>query len=113
MSIPVDKRELGDGWVLSCHGEDGGGLTLSDVTISRENLVCQVMGGESIFSPTFGDGIAEIAGSGSTRPLSEPVRAALQRHTPEESILDHIRVLILNAQRYGCWKVGVGGVCQV
>jgi hypothetical protein len=28
----------------------------------------------------------------------------------ESSILDHIRELILNAQRYGCWQVGVGGV---
>lgn len=30
--------------------------------------------------------------------------------TQESSILDHIRELILNAKRYGCWQVGVGGV---
>ena len=29
----VEKQELGDGWVLSCHGSDRGGLTLTDVTI--------------------------------------------------------------------------------
>jgi hypothetical protein len=28
----------------------------------------------------------------------------------ETSILDHIRELILNARRFGCWQVGVGGV---
>ena len=43
MSIPVEKRDLGDGWVLTCRGEDGGDLTLSDVNIKRENLICQGM----------------------------------------------------------------------
>lgn len=28
----------------------------------------------------------------------------------EESILDHIRILLLQAQKYDCWKPGVGGV---
>lgn len=31
----------------------------------------------------------------------------------EESILDEVRELILQAQRHGCWKVGVGGIGQV
>ena len=31
MSIPVERRELADGWVLTCRGKDGGDLTLSDV----------------------------------------------------------------------------------
>jgi hypothetical protein len=43
MSIPVEKRDLVEGWVLTCRGEDGGDLTLSDVTVKRENLVCQIM----------------------------------------------------------------------
>jgi hypothetical protein len=43
MSIPVEKRDLGDGWVLTCRGENGGDLTLSDVNIKRENLTCQGM----------------------------------------------------------------------
>jgi hypothetical protein len=41
MSIPVEKRDLGDGWVLTCRGEDGGDLTLTDLVVKRENLVCQ------------------------------------------------------------------------
>jgi hypothetical protein len=41
MSIPVEKRDLADGWVLTCRGADGGDLTLTDLTIKRENLTCQ------------------------------------------------------------------------
>jgi hypothetical protein len=115
MSIPVEKRELGDGWVLSCNGDDGGGLTFTDVTIKRENLVCQIMGGDTLFFPMFSDGESENATCGAASTTAQPVPAVTQRHDNnyEESILDHIRELILNAQRYGCWKVGVGGVSQV
>lgn len=108
MSIPVERRDLGDGWVLTCHGHDGGGLTLSDVNIKRENLVCQVMGGDTLFFPVFSseeeDYIATAVpngSNGSQHPLGPH---------EEESILDHIRVLLENAQRYGCWEEGVGGV---
>lgn len=103
MSIPVERRDLGDGWVLTCHGHDGGGLTLSDVNIRRDNLVCQVMGGDTLFFPVFSseeDNLA--AGLSATRPPKGPHE--------EESILDHIRVLIENAKQYGCWEDGVGGV---
>lgn len=41
MSIPVEKRDLADGWVLTCRGADGGDLTLTDLSIKRENLSCQ------------------------------------------------------------------------
>ena len=41
MSIPVEKRDLADGWVLTCRGEEGGDLTLTDLVVKRENLVCQ------------------------------------------------------------------------
>jgi len=30
----------------------------------------------------------------------------------ESSVLDHIRILLLNAQRHGCWQEGIGGVHQ-
>jgi hypothetical protein len=114
MSIPVEKRELGDGWVLSCHGQDGGGLTLTDVTIKRENLVCQIMGGDTLFFPMFADGEPENAMRTAAPMTTESLPRAKVRHEDEEeSILDHIKVLILNAQRHGCWKVGVGGVSQV
>lgn len=115
MSIPVEKRELSDGWVLSCHGEDGGGLTLTDVTITRENLVCQIMGGVTLFFPMFAENEPENA----TRILVPKLDAEIMDiektnvELEEESVLDHIKLLITNAQQHGCWKVGVGGVCQV
>jgi hypothetical protein len=108
MSIPVERRELGDGWVLSCHGEDGGDLTLSDVSIKRENLTCQIMGGDSFFFPMFGDDETDNASVGST--MSAP---PVSPECKEESILDHIREMIIQAQRHGCWEPGIGGVGQV
>lgn len=94
---------------MTCRGEDGGDLSLSDVNIRRENLVCQVMGGESIFFPMFGDNEDATSVTESMVPQ--------ETHTSggyiEESILDEIRELILQAQRHGCWKVGVGGIGQV
>jgi hypothetical protein len=41
MSIPVEKRDLADGWVLTCRGADGGDLKLTDLSIKKENLTCQ------------------------------------------------------------------------
>lgn len=41
MAIPVEKRDLTDGWVLTCRGADGSDLTLTDLSIKRENLTCQ------------------------------------------------------------------------
>lgn len=105
MSIPVERRDLGEGWVLTCHGEDGGGLTLSDVNIKRENLVCQVMGGDTLFFPTFASDSSCSDGDfpGQLDDIA----------SKEDSIMDHIRVLIVNARKYGCWEAGVGGVGQV
>jgi hypothetical protein len=100
----VERRDLGDGWVLTCHGEDGGDLTLSEVKIQRENLVCQILGGDSLFFPMFGDDDADVASN-----VSASFPAPSQN---EDSILDHIRTLLLQAQSYGCWKPGVGGVGQ-
>lgn len=120
MSIPVEKRELGDGWVLSCHGSDGGGLTLTDVTIRRENLVCQIMGGDTLFFPMFNDNNENLYHDSNTESFPEPTESLSScnanircEKAEEESILDHIRILLLNAQKYGCWKVGLGGISQV
>lgn len=133
MSIPVEKRDLADGWVLTCRGEDGGDLTLTDLVVKRENLVCQgmlcfenvitsrkqyvlspnlhciVLGGDSIFFPMLrsdgGDAKVECK---STASVSKSGGDSVA----ESSILDHIREMILQAQKYGCWKIGVGGVSQ-
>jgi len=111
MSIPVERRDLGDGWVLTCRGEDGSDLTLSDVKIKRENLICQILGGDTLFFPMFGSEAADpltAATVGVTSPTERPSSGV-----EEESILDHIRVLLLQAQSYGCWQPGIGGVGQV
>lgn len=120
MSIPVEKRELGDGWVLSCHGSDGGGLTLTDVTIRRENLVCQIMGGDTLFFPMFNDNNENLYHDTNAESFQVPTESLSSCNTnarsdtvEEESILEHIKILILNAQTCGCWKIGFGGVCQV
>ena len=41
MSIPVEKRELGDGWTLTCRSADGGDLSLTELNIKvyRSNIV--------------------------------------------------------------------------
>ena len=111
MSIPVERRELGEGWVLTCHGEDGGDLQLSDVNIKRENLSCQVLGGETMFFPMFGnDGDCESLASGST---STAAPSRIPAPVVETSILDHIYEILVQAHANGCWEVGVGGVKKV
>lgn len=113
LSIPVERRELGEGWVLTV-GQDGGGdLTLSDVKVKRENLVCEVMGGDALFLPIFGEddrekGLANSTGGG--RAAASELLGPNDRI--EESILDHIREMILQAQHHGSWTVGIGGVGQ-
>lgn len=111
MSIPVERRDLGEGWVLTCRGEDGSDLTLSDVKIKRENLVCQILGGDTVFFPMFGEDESAILPSASS-DISPPTEKRSHDFV-EESILDHIRTLLLQAQSYGCWKAGIGGVGQV
>eukprot|EP00980_Cylindrotheca_fusiformis_P031699 scaffold26800_cov127-Cylindrotheca_fusiformis.AAC.6 len=109
MSIPVEKRDLADGWVLTCRGEDGGDLTLTDLVVKRENLVCQVLGGDSIFFPKLGsDEGNEVV----ERRATESTPKSQGKAAPESSILDHIREMILQAKRYGCWRVGVGGISE-
>jgi hypothetical protein len=115
MSIPVEKRDLGGdmtGWMLTCRGEDGGDLTLSDVSIRRENLICQVMGGDSIFFPMFGDDDAD-AGSVGGSSVAGAAPGEAPSGCVEESVLDDIRDMLLQAQKHGCWKTGVGGLGQV
>ena len=64
------------------------------------------------FFPMFGEDEADDAFQvGSLEDNAVP------RESPsgciEESVLDDIREMILQAQRHGCWKAGVGGIGQV
>ena len=110
ISIPVEKRDLMEGWVLTCRGEDGGDLTLSDVSVKKENLVCQIMGGDALFFPMFGDDMEDDVVS-DDGIVDNPHRG-VSSTVIEESVLDNIREMLLQAQRFGCWKAGVGGVGQ-
>ena len=66
------------------------------------------MGGDSIFFPMCVETEKENVAPSDTKADEKPNR----KSDDETSILDHIRELILNAQEYGCWKVGVGGITQ-
>jgi hypothetical protein len=116
MAIPVQQRDLGDNWVLTCRSESGGDLTLSDVHIKRENLTCQVLGGEPMFFPMFAGASLTTCDSmdeGDVAPsVWETGNAFTSSDCVESSILDQIRELLLNAQRHGCWQPGIGGVGQ-
>jgi hypothetical protein len=69
------------------------------------------MGGDTIFFPMLVDDDADCKSTVSTAS-STVVRPPAPAPTGESSVLDHIRDMILNAQHYGCWQVGVGGVSQ-
>lgn len=104
--------------MLSCHGANGGGLTMTDVTIRRENVVCQIMGGDTLFFPMFADDECAVTDSINTTYSipNESVSASTTNtrfENEEESVLNHIKGLIMNAQKYGCWRTGFGGVGQV
>jgi hypothetical protein len=70
----------------------------------------KVLGGDTIFFPMLGDDeeveCKSIVSTGSSLVMTAPVMVV------ESSILDHIRELLLQAQRFGCWQPGVGGVGQ-
>ncbi|KAG7347921.1 hypothetical protein IV203_016626 [Nitzschia inconspicua] len=111
LSIPVEKRDLPEGWTLTCRASDGGHLRLKDLVIKRENLTCQVMGGDTIFFPMMEGDDSDVVGSFSSTNTSSPIGSKMTHGVvAESSILDDIREIILNAQRFGCWQVGIGGV---
>jgi hypothetical protein len=76
------------------------------------------MGGDTIFFPTeMGSLLSEEDDEEDLRDEEKTEKFTTESNTPaanqifeETSILDHIRDLILNAQKYGCWKAGVGGI---
>ena len=107
MSIPIERREIGEGWVVTCRGRNGKDLTLSHVNIEKENLLCQVLGGENVLL---------IDDSKIERKPSLPAFVQESKLCTDEdgnvevSILDHVAELVRNAQSHGCWNVGTGGV---
>jgi hypothetical protein len=105
MSIPIDRREVGDGWVLTCRGRNGKDLTLSNVSINQENLLCKVFGGHNI----IGIDEAVLSREHSMDSLmKDNMFSSDQDGNIEISILDHVAELIKNAQSHGCWHVDDG-----
>jgi len=113
MSIPVEKRDLGEGWALTCRGAGGGDLTLTELNLKRENLTCQVLGGDSLLFPAT-DNLNELGktsgGTSGFGRLLQSMPPNTVKSIEETSVLSVIKEIILNAQRDGCWKAGRGGV---
>ena len=86
---------------------------MSDVKVKRENLECEIMGGDALFLPLFGDDDGDKSVAGSAASLTSLSDYSEGSNRVEESILDHVREMILQAQRTGNWTVGIGGVGQV
>jgi hypothetical protein len=111
MAIPIDKRPLQDGWVLTCRSKDGGDLRLSDVSVLRENLLLSVLGGDNVFQPLSGlSGKADYIGSPRSDNASISLCSDPSDDYGEDSVLDEVRELILSAQSHGAWMAGVGGL---
>jgi hypothetical protein len=67
------------------------------------------MGGDTIFFPMLGgEDDTDCKSDASSAVTTMPARGAIV----ENSILDDIRDLLLNAQQHGCWQEGIGGVGQ-
>lgn len=62
-----------------------------------------------LYFPMFGDDATDSLSVGSSVTSPPSPRA---QNVIEESVLDHIREMLLEAQRNGCWKPGVGGIGQ-
>eukprot|EP00559_Dactyliosolen_fragilissimus_P009165 CAMPEP_0184872842 /NCGR_PEP_ID=MMETSP0580-20130426/41515_1 /TAXON_ID=1118495 /ORGANISM="Dactyliosolen fragilissimus" /LENGTH=968 /DNA_ID=CAMNT_0027375689 /DNA_START=1061 /DNA_END=3967 /DNA_ORIENTATION=- len=104
MSIPIEKRDIGEGWVITCRSKLGDDLTLSSVSVNKENLVCQVLGSDNVLSHGFCDEQPDdqiCLNYSINNPISF---CSDDNGSIEVSILDHIGELIKNAQTYGCWN---------
>jgi hypothetical protein len=113
MSVPIERRELQDGWVLTCRSKDGGDLRLSDLSVLREDLFLSILGNDNVFHPLNskkkGDNYI-----GSPRKKTPPNSSYdLTDDEEEETILDEVKELILSAQTHGAWIAGVGGLKEV
>lgn len=104
LSIPIERREIGEGWVITCRGRNGKDLTLSNISIQKDNLTCTLFG-----SQVFGFDEIEKQSDASKPSLSSVMKESTlqgdEEGNIEVSILDHIAELIRNAESFGCWNV--------
>ena len=113
MSIPIERRELPDGWVLTCRSKEGGDLRLSDISVERENLLCQVVGSDNVFKPIRGKDNTIISTSLTNLPSTAVGNEWADNEDDEDSVLEQVRELILSAQKHGAWVAGVAGLREV
>ena len=111
MSIPIERRELQDGWVLTCRSKDGGDLRLSDLSVLRENLLLSVLGSGNVFQPLSGQDVY-IGSPKNSFPDSTSFDLS-DGGEEKESVLHEVRELIESAQMHGAWNAGVGGLKEV
>ena len=106
MHIPVEKRDIGDGWLLTCRGKNGQEpLQLSSVQLKRDNLVCKVLGSGNLLGP-LGVTPNQTSVTNKKRASKENER----ENFTHNSILNNICDLLLNASKHNCWVEGYGGV---
>lgn len=110
MSIPIEKRDLQDGWVLTCRGSDGGDLRLSDINVKRENLLCRVLGSDNVFQPLGEDNLNYIGSPKRAFPDSSFSMHDSDEVSDDGCVLDEARDMIISAQAHGCWVPGFGGL---
>lgn len=100
--IPVCKREITEGWLLTAHGRDGGDLCLSNFLIKRELFSFNLRG-----RPSPNNSVTPHQSKDLSSPLFKDCANRI-----EISILNDIQALVQNAQKYGCWIEGVDGKCS-
>lgn len=105
MSIPIERRDIAEGWVITCRGRNGKDLSLSHVNIDKDHLLCKVFGGENVLLPVLDEQKVESSQSLSSLVKNESNLSSDADGNIEVSILDHIGELIRNAQSHGCWNV--------
>lgn len=65
------------------------------------------MGGDTLFFPMLGSEGDDGASYSSAGHSLEDIR---RPEDHESSVLDHIRILLMNARQHGCWQEGTGGI---
>ena len=110
MRFPVEKRDIGDGWLLTCRGKNRQDpLQLSSVQLKRENLICRILGSGNLLGP-LGILSNELK---SPNQIFPEKRQESSNDIIHKSILNNISELLLNARKHDCWVEGYGGVGMV
>eukprot|EP00536_Pseudo-nitzschia_multiseries_P014949 jgi/Psemu1/291736/fgenesh1_pg.795_\ len=92
MSIPVEKRDLGEGWTLTCRGAGGGDLTLTELNLKDtvksidETSILTVI--KEIILNAQRDGCWQSGRGGVQNPPSDKYAAAALDNLPVSSVLN-------------------------